>query len=119
MITTQRHLPARATLLLAVSLALVACTGGATPSPTPAALDTGAAAMAAIAAQTPWFDGVKVKDPNAVGATAWWEATPVDAATPPAAWLVTITVGWGRLPGRLHQPPCLDVARHEHRRGHN
>lgn len=95
MITTQRHLPARATLLLAVSLALVACTGGATPSPTPAALDTGAAAMAAIAAQTPWFDGVKVKDPNAVGATAWWEATPVDAATPPAAWLVTITVGWG------------------------
>ncbi len=99
MITTQRHLPSRATLLLAVSLALVACTGGATPSPsaspTPAALDTGAAAMAIVVAHTPWFDGVKPKDPAVIGATSWWEATPGGAETPPAVWQVMVTVGWG------------------------
>jgi hypothetical protein len=51
--------------------------------------------MAAIAAQTPWFDGVKPIDPNSIGASAWWEAVPVGTATPPAAWRVMITVGWG------------------------
>jgi hypothetical protein len=51
--------------------------------------------MAAIQARTPWFDGVSAKDPNVIGASAWWEGVPVGAATPPAAWQVLITVGWG------------------------
>ena len=99
MFTTLRRSPAPATLLLAVILGLAACTSGASPSqspsPAPAAVATGTAAMAAVAAHTPWFDGVKPKDPNAIGASSWWEASPVDTGTPPGAWLVVVTVGWG------------------------
>ena len=99
MLTNLRQSPGRATLLLAAALALVlAGCNGSSPSPSSApstSLDTPAAAMAAIAARTPWFDAVKPKDPNSVGASSWWEAVPVGTATPPAAWQVLITVGWG------------------------
>ncbi len=101
MFTNLRQSPGRATLpflLLTAAVTIGACTGGASPSPSPApsvSVGTAAQAMAVVAAHTPWFDGVKAKDPNAVGASAWWEASPMDAATPPAAWSVVVTVGWG------------------------
>ena len=34
--------------------------------------------MAIVRAHTPWFDGVKAKDPSMIGATAWYEAVPAD-----------------------------------------
>jgi hypothetical protein len=101
MFATSRRSPARPTLpalLVTAAVLLAACSGSASPSPSAApsvAVGTGAEAMAVVAAHTPWFDGVKPKDPNAVGATAWWEASPMDAGTPPAAWSVVVTVGWG------------------------
>jgi hypothetical protein len=80
-----------AALVLAVAIA--ACSAAApapTPSPTPQAATSAAAAFAAIQARTPWFDGVKAKDPSLIGEAAWWEAT--QAAD---GWTVAITVGWG------------------------
>jgi hypothetical protein len=100
MITTMRRSPGRATLLLAavMTLALAGCAGSSSPSPSSApsaAVGTAAEAMAAVAARTPWFDGVKPKDPNVIGASAWWEAVPAGTATTPASWQVMVTVGWG------------------------
>lgn len=101
---------------LLLALALAACAGGAaftaapSPSPGAAAVDSAQAAFAAVRARTPWFDGVQQKDPAAIGTSAWWEASPdvagsspSDPGTPPAAWTVSITVGWGDC-----QADCID-----------
>jgi hypothetical protein len=79
--------------VVALVAALAACSAAApapTPSPTPLPATSAAGAFAAIQARTPWFDGVKAKDPSAIGQSAWWEAT--QAAD---GWTVAITVGWG------------------------
>jgi hypothetical protein len=103
------HGPAR-WLVLAAALALVAvlaaCTSsapGATQGPSTGTAGTADAALAAIRARTPWFDGVGPKDANTIGQAAWWTATPSDAGTPPASWDVTIEVGWGDCPAG-----CID-----------
>ena len=85
-------------LALAVATALAACGSGTTPPPTAISADTAAGAMAVIQAHTPYFDGVGPKDLAAAGASAWWEATPLDSATPPSGWQVVITAGWGDCP---------------------
>lgn len=87
-------------LALAIVLAavLAACSSAAPATPGPAAshgpsqapATSAAAAVAAVQAVTPWFDGVKAKDPNAIGQSAWWEAT-----GGPEGWAVTMTLGWG------------------------
>ena len=64
--------------------------------------------MAAVRARTPYFDAIAPKDPNRVGQAQSWTATPSDAATPPAAWDVTVEVGWGDCPAG-----CID--RHQWR----
>jgi hypothetical protein len=56
------------------------------------------AAVAAIRARTPWFDGVGPKQAATIGQAAWWTAIPSTAGTPPASWSVTIVVGWGDCP---------------------
>ena len=85
-----------AAFALVVVMTLAACSPAApgptpTPSPSPAApADTAEAAVAAIQARTPWFDGIHRKDPSTIGQAAWWEARQATDS-----WLVTFTVGWG------------------------
>jgi hypothetical protein len=79
--------------LAVIVVAVAACSAAApspSPSPTPPAATTAAGAFAVIQARTPWFDGVKAKDPSLIGEAAWWEATPVADG-----WTIAITVGWG------------------------
>lgn len=106
--------------LLLVVLAFAACTGsGAGPAPSGPAGSPGAssaptsstapsasanssggpvtsaeAAFTAVQARSPWFDGVKPKDPTLIGQAAWWRATPSTSG----AWTVTVNVGWGDCP---------------------
>lgn len=101
---------------LVLALSVGACAGGAgasvapSPSPGAATVDTAEAAVAAIRARTPWFDGVRQKDPAAIGQSAWWEVSPdvagsppSDSGAPPAGWTVSITIGWGDC-----QAGCID-----------
>jgi Carboxypeptidase regulatory-like domain len=120
-----------ASLLVLVVLAVAACTGSAaSPAPSVAVgppgaspshsassapsassdasagpVTSAAAAFAIVQARSPWFDGVKPKDPNTIGQAAWWEATPsTQAATSTdGAWGVTVDVGWGDC-----QAGCID-----------
>ncbi len=106
-----------ASLLVVVVLALAACTGAsASPvspgsagspgaslapavSPTASAAERASggqvasaeAAFAAVQARSPWFDGVKPKNPNLIGQASWWQAAPSTGG----AWTVTVNVGWG------------------------
>lgn len=106
-----------ASLLVIVVLAFAACTGaGASPapsgpagsqtaSPAPAAstapsasasaadgqVTSAEAAFAAVQARSPWFDGVKPRDPNLIGQASWWQG----AQAAGGAWTVTVSVGWG------------------------
>ncbi len=83
--------------LLALSALIAACAG--TPAtPHPGIIDSPAAAAAAVAARTPLFGSIGPKDPNLIGQSAWWEATPREAAKPPVAWTVTFRIGWGDCP---------------------
>ena len=112
-------------LLVIVVLAFAACTGaGASPaSPGPAGspgassapaastapsasanasggpVTSAEAAFAAVQARSPWFDGVKPKDPNLIGQASWWQAAPAAGG----AWTVTVSVGWGDC-----QAGCID-----------
>jgi hypothetical protein len=92
-----------ATLALAV-LAVAACgPGGIAPSPTPAATirPTPTPIAAAVAspedaatlviASNPIFAGTEKQDPEVIGASKWWTATP----TADGGYQVEITVGWG------------------------
>lgn len=97
-----------AAILAVLALMLAACGGsggsaGGTPAPTSPSIDTPAAAAAAIKARTPWFDGIDALDPNVIGADRYWEARPLDGASPPSGWTVTFTVGWGDC-----QAGCID-----------
>lgn len=63
--------------------------GGATPAGSHVAAAD--AAFAAVRARSPWFDGIKPKNPDLIGQAAWWEAKPA----PDGKWAVTVSVGWG------------------------
>jgi hypothetical protein len=95
-------------LLAVAGAALAAC--GAGPGDVASAsqgvtteVTSGAEAAAAVAARNPLFDGIGPQDPNVIGASAWWTATPTDAATPPSAWTVVFEVGSGDC-----QAGCID-----------
>ncbi len=93
-------------LLPLLAALLVAACGGTGSSPTPTAsapVDTPEAAAAAVKARIPLFDRIGPLDPNVIGADRWWEAVPLDAATPPAGWAITFTAGWGDC-----QAGCID-----------
>jgi hypothetical protein len=96
---------ALALTIVSLSLALAACgsSGGAASATAPAGITTGAGAAAAVATRSPLFDGIGSKDPDVIGASAWWTATPVGSATPPSAWTVVYEVGWGDC-----QAGCID-----------
>jgi hypothetical protein len=96
-------------VLCAAAPILAACSailgpGGSTASlPVTTDVTSGPEAAAAVAARSPLFDGIGPQDPDVIGASAWWTATPSDAATPPSAWTVVFEVGWGDC-----QAGCID-----------
>ncbi len=99
---------ARPLLLVVLALLAAACSGsgsGATPAPTDeiATAGTGDAAMAAVRARSPLFDGIEERDPDLIGQGSWWQAEPLDSGSPPAGWRVTVEVGWGDCPAG-----CID-----------
>lgn len=72
---------------------LVAC-GGATASPSPqptAALTKAADAAALVIATNPVFTGATELSPDIIGASRYWEATPLDGG----GYTIVMTVGWG------------------------
>lgn len=111
MLMTMRPRPraTAATLALAtLVLALAACSGaggastaptaGPTPRPTPtpiaAPASTAQEAAALVLATNPLFAGITELDPNLIGASRWWEATPLEGG----GWTIKVTVGWGDCP---------------------
>ncbi len=73
----------------------------ARPSPTPVAapVSTPAEAAALVIATNPLFAGALPQDPNIIGASRWWVATPrADGGYP-----LEIIVGWGDCPAG-----CID-----------
>jgi len=94
--------------VLALSGLLAACGGSSaspasSPAPSFTIVDSPAAAAKAVAARTPLFAGIGPKDPDLIGQSAWYEATPKEAAKPPVAWSVVFRVGWGDCPSG-----CID-----------
>lgn len=92
-------------ILLVVGLVLAACGGSgpgasAAPSATPsvAPVTTPEAAVAAIRARTPWFDGIEARDPDLIGQAASWIAETTEDGL-----RVTFEVGWGDC-----QAGCID-----------
>jgi hypothetical protein len=102
--THQPHTPLVAGLLLAVVTA--ACGPAATtapsaapslrPTPTPiaAVVATPADAAALVIATNPLFAGAIPLTPDVIGASKWWEATPLAGG----GYTVVLTVGWGDCP---------------------
>ncbi len=103
--------PARLLPLVALAMLLASCSStgagpGATAGPTttaPTSIHTAEAAADAVRAISPLFDGIEPKDPNLIGQGSYWEAVPLDSATPPSGWTVTYVVGWGDC-----QAGCID-----------
>jgi hypothetical protein len=71
----------------------------AQPGASGATVTSAEAAFAAVQARSPWFDGVKQKDPSLIGQASWWRATP----STDGAWTVTVDIGWGDC-----QAGCID-----------
>jgi hypothetical protein len=105
-------------VLLALALAIGACTNATSPSPAPSnapspsaapsgaaspapsssTIDTADAAAAAVLATDPRFAGLKPQDPNLIGGCCFY--TVVQSAT---GFDVTIEIGWGDCPAG-----CID-----------
>ena len=98
-------MPLLAIFIVSLSLAASACasSGDAAGASTAAGVTTAEEAAAAVVAKSPLFDGIGPKDPDVIGASAWWTATPVGGATPPSAWTVVYEMGWGDCPAG-----CID-----------
>ena len=88
-------------LALAIST-LAACSGAAAspspqptpvPTPTPIAAPVSKAAEAAalVIATNPVFTGATELSPDIIGASRYWEATPLDGG----GYTIVMTVGWG------------------------
>jgi hypothetical protein len=98
------NLPRALAAVIAVAALVAACGGAAsTPSPSPAVIDSAAAAARAVVAKMPLLEGIPAKDPDLIGQANWYEATPSEAAKPPVAWRVVFRVGWGDCPAG-----CID-----------
>ena len=75
--------------------------GTTRPTPTPVAADVASPADAAalVIATNELFAGAQRLDPNVIGASRWWEASPL----PGGGYAVEITIGWGDCPAG-----CID-----------
>lgn len=69
-------------------------TPGPTPTPIGATVETPEEAAALVIATDPKFAGVTKQNPNVIGASAWWEAQPLDGG----GYRITVTIGWGDCP---------------------
>ena len=94
----RRALPLAALLVVA----LAACGGAAsttaptasprpTPTPVTAEVSSPGDAAALVIATNPIFAGAMAEDPNTIGASKWWVATPLEGG----GYQIAITVGWG------------------------
>lgn len=107
--TTPRRALAAAILGASISLGLAACStagGGATtppsnpptarPTPTPitAPASTKEEAATLVLATNPIFSGTTEFDPDMIGGSRWWKATPLDGG----GWSIEVTIGWGDCP---------------------
>jgi hypothetical protein len=90
----------RVALVLVVLALLVGACGASEMSPSPGSgrVETAEAAVDAIRARVPLFDGIGPRDPELIGQAATWEAEATDAG-----WRVTFQVGWGDC-----QAGCID-----------
>jgi hypothetical protein len=62
-----------------------------TPTPVAATVATPEDAAALVIATNPIFAGAGKQDPEIIGASKWWTATPLDGG----GYEIEITVGWG------------------------
>ena len=98
---------------LAATLILAGCSGGAAtlpvsspaassaaPSNGPAKVTTKEEAVDAVIAREPRFLKITEKDPDMIGQSSWYEATPASGV---GAFIVTMRVGWGDCPSG-----CID-----------
>jgi len=89
--------------LVATVATLLAACGGSAATPTPPAVDTPEAAVAAVQAKAPLFDTFGPLNPDVIGQDQWWETQPLDGSDPPTGWTVRFTAGWGDC-----QAGCID-----------
>lgn len=92
--------------LLVLATAIAACGPAASPTPSPAPsirptptpiaarVATPADAAALVIATNPLFAGAIPLTPDVIGASKWWEATPLAGG----GYTVVLTVGWGDCP---------------------
>lgn len=99
---------AGALLSATVLVSLAACSGGgaattlpsapptARPTPTPivAPASTKEQAASLVLATNPMFTGTTELDPDMIGASRWWKATPLANG----GWSIEVTIGWGDCP---------------------
>ena len=107
--------------LATLAIVVGGCAGGAAststpgPSPSPSTLPvpvtTPEAAAARVAEVVPELAGIGPKDPNLIGGCCFWEAR-----SDPRRLRGHVRGRLGRLPGRLHRAPSLDVQRLSRRR---
>jgi hypothetical protein len=98
--STNRFAPL--TLLAVIVVAATGCTTGSpspspepTPRPTPtpvgAAVTNPQEAAALVIASNPLFEGAEQMNPDVIGASKWWTASPLAAG----GYVVEVTIGWG------------------------
>jgi hypothetical protein len=93
-------------LSLAILLLVAGCAGGAGPSssPSPSVGDgpvtTEEQAIARVIAHEPRLAGIVKRDPDMIGQSSWYEATPASGV---GVVVVTVRIGWGDC-----QAGCID-----------
>ena len=94
----RRTLPLAALLIVVLAAcggaaSTVAPTASARPTPTPVTAEVSSPgdAAALVIATNPMFTGAMAEDPNTIGASKWWVATPLANG----GYEIVITVGWG------------------------
>ena len=95
----------RSILLIAASVLVMACAGGAGASAPPAPTNGGPVttedqAIAAVIRNEPRLAGIVRRDPEMIGQSSWYEVVPASGV---GAFLVTVRIGWGDC-----QAGCID-----------
>ena len=103
-----RHRVALASVALSAAILVAACaaagapspstnpTPSARPTPTPivAPVRTAEQAAALVIATNPLFVGARPLNPEMMGASKWWKATPLAGG----GYSIEVTIGWGDCP---------------------
>ena len=103
-----RHRGALAIVVLSAAILVAACAAArapsSSPSPTPSARPTptpivapartAEQAAALVIATNPLFVGARALNPEMMGASKWWKATPLAGG----GYSIEVTIGWGDCP---------------------